>query len=107
MGCTTVKITDRNGSVTVKRDFGVIKLSANPQEGAVYADVSLIGYATTPLGQVIGYSKQSIAVMSENCKLVLWVNNSTNPLVVNELLKGNASICIYNSKEEEENRYED
>ncbi len=102
LGCTTVKITDKTGSVTVEREFGVIKLSATPKEGAVYADISLIGYATTPLGQVLGYSEQSIAIMSENCKLVLWVGNSTNPSVVNELLRENESICVINSNKLEE-----
>ncbi|MCL1037359.1 hypothetical protein L2750_09345 [Shewanella submarina] len=103
VGCTTVKITDTDGSVSVTREFGFIQISANPEEGAVYTDISVLGYATTPLGQVVGYSKQSIAVMSEKCKLVLWVDNTVNPSIVKELLKYNESICVFEPDHHEEN----
>ena len=102
VSCTTVKITDKHGSVSVTREFGVVYLTTNQKEGAVYADVTLLGYATTPLGQVIGYSKQSISVMSEECKLVLWVDDSTNASVIKDLLQENESICIVNRDNQKE-----
>lgn len=101
VGCATVKITDRDGSVTVERGFGTVNVITNVKEGAVYADLSLIGYATTPFGQVIGFSKQSIALMSESCKLILWLDSSTSESVVEDFLIENDSICILNFNKRE------
>lgn len=107
VGCTTVKITDKNGSIAVTREIGVVNISASPEDGAVYADLSVLGYAKTPLGQVLGYSKQSVAVISEKCKLILWIDNSTNLPAVKKFLSENESICIIDSNKQKENRYED
>ncbi|MFL0864784.1 hypothetical protein [Vibrio parahaemolyticus] len=102
VGCTTVKIIDKDGSVSVIREFGVVNISATPTDGSVYTDISVFGYASTPLGQVIGYSNQSIAVMSEKCKLIIWLNGLTEPSLVNELLREGESICIFDSNQQKE-----
>ena len=92
-GCSTIKITDCHGAISYEREFGFVSLNAHSSVEAIVADVSSFGYMDTPMGISIGYSKQSIAFLPENCKIVLWVKNHEQLLELQELVGDIESVC--------------
>jgi len=99
-----VAITDREGVVSVQQGFGFVTIEANPSSDAVVAEITALGYTSTPMGRSLGYSKQSVALLPNACKLVLWVDDPSDITELQSLLGDNESVCpvnFSNSKERE------
>lgn len=91
--CTTIKLTDSQGSIKIERSFGFASISPSNNSGAVTAQITSFGYILTPLGQNIGYSNHSILLSDSSCKVVVWLDDSLTEEEMAELKKIN-SICI-------------
>ncbi|WP_089725461.1 hypothetical protein [Candidatus Thiosymbion oneisti] len=101
-GCTTIKITDRGGVVTIAREFGFASVQLHPETDALVAEISSLGYLATPIGQSFGYTKQFAAFLPENCKVILWVEDPEQVSAIKTLLGDIESVCpIYPTKQKE------
>jgi len=102
-----VAITDKEGIVSVQQGFGFVSIDANPSIDAVVAEITSLGYVSTPMGTSIGYSRHEIALLPESCKLILWVENKDNLTELRSLLGDNKSICPVNFSNSKEREIED
>jgi len=90
--------------VSVQQGFGFVTIEANPSSDAVVAEITSLGYTSTPMGRSLGYSKQSVALLPDACKLVLWVDDPSDITELQSLLGNNNSVCpvILNKRKERE-----
>lgn len=93
-GCTTIEITDRDGSVRVERNFGIVTISPEPNSSVITAKVSGFGYVTSPLGHSLGYSKQTVTIANDQCRLIVWVDEKTDREKLSEELQMINGVCI-------------
>lgn len=102
--CTTVSITNSDGAVRIERYFGVVSVELAPGTKAVVAEVSSIGYLASPMGDSVGFAHSTIAALSPECHLVIWLEQPEQIRWLNELLAGKKNLCVIkqNDKTKEE-----
>ena len=94
LSCTTVRVVQKDGSVSVERHFGFIEIKPIDNASIVTANVTSFGYASTPLGYNLGFSQQSVTTASEACHFVIWIDESTNQQEVIEVLETLDGSCV-------------
>lgn len=94
IGCTTISVVDQGGKVSVSRSFGAVKIELDPGEKTTLAEITGIGYLSGPLGTTFGFSKSSFAAFGENCKLILWVNDTKQVQQLKNMLINPNNLCI-------------
>lgn len=99
-GCTTVAITDLDGSTRVSSHFGFVSIELGPQTQAVQAESSSIGYQQGPLGFSLGINHSSIAASSPGCRLIVWVKDAEQAYKLKETLGDPAELCIIKANKE-------
>jgi len=96
-GCSTIKITESSGKVRIERGFGFTSIHTTKGTNAVSAEISSFGYISTPLGQTLGYSNQSILITDPSCKVVVWLDGELSKEEVNKL-KNISAVCFHKRK---------
>ena len=91
--CTTIEISDSNGDIKIERSFGFASISPGQETSTITAKITNFGYASTPLGQNIGYSNHSILLSNPDCKVVVWLSDKLSQEEVMELKKL-SSVCV-------------
>jgi hypothetical protein len=94
--CAIVEITDPEGRTSIERRFGFTSIAVEPEREAVVASLRSFGLASTPLGFTAGYAAHQLAVLGEDCRVVLWVESEQQRLAVEQLAATLKEICIVN-----------
>ncbi len=105
-GCTNITILDENGTVSVHREFGFVTLNASPDTDAIVAEMTSLGYMASPIGVSVGYGSHSVALLPENCRVVLWVKNEQDLAEFKSLVDDIPSICPIVGKMNQEKQHE-
>ena len=92
-GCTNITIQEKDGSVTIQREFGFLILNANPDTDAIVAEITALGYMSSPMGVSVGYGKHSVALLPDSCRIVIWIEGENDLLKVKSIMGDNESIC--------------
>jgi hypothetical protein len=92
--CAIVEITDPEGRTSIERRFGFTSIAVEPEREAVVASLRSFGLASTPLGFTAGYAAHQLAVLGEDCRVVLWVESEQQRLAVEQLAATLKEICI-------------
>lgn len=92
--CTIVEITDPEGATSVERRFGFTSIAIEPEHDAVMASLRSFGVAHTPLGFTAGYASHQLAVLGQDCRVVLWVESDEQRLAVEELAATLQEVCV-------------
>ena len=93
-GCTTIKVTDADGGVTIERSFGFASINPGPSAAVFTAEASSFGYISSPLGISVGYSDQTLTTANSECKIVVWVDEKVDQDKLIEELKQLEGVCI-------------
>ena len=103
-GCTNITIKARDGTVSVKREFGFVTVSANPETDAIVSEIVGLGYMSSPMGVSVGFGYHTVALLPSSCRIVLWPKGKGDLRELESLLRGNQSICpIETANDEEKN----
>ena len=94
LSCTTVKIFQADGGVSVARHFGFVKILPVDDTSVVTAEVTSFGYTSTPIGYSFGLSKQSVTTADESCHFILWIDQNSNQQEVIEVLRTLDGSCV-------------
>lgn len=78
----------------ISRSFGVIKVDLNPNTNITLAEISGLGYLTSPLGTTVGFTKSNFAALGENCRLILWVKDDNQVLKLKNILGNLENLCV-------------
>lgn len=92
--CTVLKIEDPNGVIKIERSFGGVIINPSSSGSFVVYEIQGMGYASTPLGTSLGYTKQTIATGDSSCRLIVWVSEDLNNEDLEKLRKI-PSTCIH------------
>ncbi len=92
--CTTIEITEAEGTVSIERRFGLSIIRPSEKAGVITAKISTLGYTSTPLGKILGYSNQSILLADESCRVVIWIGSRLSQEEKNTLRKLQTTCLI-------------
>lgn len=92
--CTSVTISDAIGAVAIERHFGFSTIVFSNDADLIAADVSFVGFLSTPLGTNLGIGKQSLVTANEACHIVVWVDAGTDLDELRAQLAPLDSVCI-------------
>ncbi|MEW9799282.1 hypothetical protein [Alteromonas sp. CYL-A6] len=93
-GCTTVSISQSDGSVSIERHFGFVVIKPLDDASMMTAEVTSLGYSATPLGYSLGYSQQSVTTADDGCRLVVWVQDHTSQRALADKLQALEDVCV-------------
>ena len=100
--CTTVTIIEKSGHVKVERALGFVSIKLSPGAEALLSELSVLGFVATPLGISIGYAHERLAVLSDSCKIVIWLNNKEQLNNFHRLFSESDELCpVFFDKETE------
>ena len=94
VSCTIIEITDKNDAVTVERSIGFASIKVAPDAGVVTAKISSIGYLSSPLGHIVGFSKQTVTSSDDSCRVIIWLDNSVDTDELFKKLQAIDSVCF-------------
>lgn len=94
VACTTIRITDHNGTVRIERNFGFASIEAAPDVGVISTEVYSLGYLSSPIGHSIGYSNQVVTSSDGSCRVIIWLNDNMDSYELLETLKSIDSVCL-------------
>jgi hypothetical protein len=92
--CTTISITEPDGSVIVEKSFGFASISPGADTSVITAKATSFGYISSPLGYSIGYSKQTVTTANDNCRIIVWIDEKINNEAFLVELKKIENVCI-------------
>lgn len=95
--CTVVKINSSEDVINVERGVGITNINTGENTSFIVYDVVGVGYVSTPMGYSLGYTKQTIALGSSECRVVVWVSKELTEQEI-EKLKQIDSLCITPTK---------
>lgn len=98
-GCTTVRIVDATGGTSIRRSFGFVRIIANPRQSVVSAEVTSLGYASTPVGSAVGFTKESLILTDGKCRLVFVVRTPEQATQARELLETVKPNCLESERD--------
>jgi hypothetical protein len=88
--CTTIVVRQGQANVEVTHHFGIANVRLAPLSHAVLLDVQSIGAAVVADGLVVGVSRSEVALLDEQCRLVLW---HPMPSSIEDALRESEHIC--------------
>jgi len=94
VGCTTIRIVDKNDAVSIERHFGVAAINVAPDAGAVSTYVASLGYLASPGGHAFGFTRQSITSTDDGCRVIVWVDKSVDRDQLVRSLESVESACF-------------
>ena len=92
-GFTTVRLYTAEGAVSVERHFGFASITAGPSVDSVVAELRSFGYSSSPVGVAFGYTRQSMALLPEGCRLVVWMESREEVDYLKSLIPADADVC--------------
>lgn len=98
-GCTTVSISDKDGSTRIERHFGVVSIELAPRTSAVEVEVSSVGYLGGPMGITVGLTHSRITAMSRECRLIVWLAGEEPLAKLNKIFAGRRGLCALSSEQ--------
>jgi len=92
-GCSTVRIVDAKGDVAIHRTLGFVKIVIDPHDTLFSADLTSVGFSSTPLGNAVGYAHTSLFATDRKCGAVFIIKTPEQAEHVRELLDGTGRLC--------------
>ena len=93
-GCSSITITEGDGTTRVDHAFGFARVEVTPGGQAVTARIESLGISDGPAGLGIGVSRQEFAAMGEECRVVLWVKDEKAARALIPRLDELNNICV-------------
>ena len=94
-GCYSVTVISPE-ETKIERGIGVVKINMNPNADSFLVELKGVGLASTPMGTSIGFISQEFAVVTDSCKLILWVEKRQDLENLQELIGDSENICTLN-----------
>lgn len=92
--CTTVHIGASPDAVHIERRFGVLQVKVVDPHRAYVAEATGVGLIDTPAGFTAGYATHTwVRGETDDCRLVLWIDNAAALKPVQDLLKQHPDLC--------------
>jgi len=88
--CTTIIVRQGQADIEVTHHFGIANVRVVPTSHALLLTTQSIGAAVIVDGLVIGLSQSEIALLDEQCRLVLWHPMPSN---IEDALRESEHIC--------------
>jgi hypothetical protein len=88
--CSTIVVHRGEADVEVSHHFGIANVRVAPTSHALLLTTHSIGAAVIVDGLVIGLSQSEIALLDEQCRLVLW---HPMPSSIEDALRESEHIC--------------
>jgi len=88
--CTTIIVRQGQANVEVTHHFGIANVRVVPVSHALLLTTQSIGAAVVVDRLVVGVSRSEIALLDDQCRLVLW---HPMPSSIDEALRESEHIC--------------
>lgn len=91
--CTTVKVVDRDGAVTVSRHLLTVGVRLEASERSQALQLRGVGYFASPLETAFGAYRTELVALGDDCRAVFWLASPEQAAELTKLIDFNR-ICL-------------
>ena len=91
--CTTVHIHNGDGSISTTHGFGVLSVAIPSTQSGLLIDARGFGLLSMGNSLSLGYVEQKVALLTDSCRVVFWIDNAEQAAAVTRLLGSLDGIC--------------
>jgi len=91
--CTTVHIHNSDGSISTSNGFGMLSVAIPSNQPELLIEARGFGLLSMGDSLTLGYAEQKMALLTDSCRVVFWIDNSQQVEAVTRLLGSLDGIC--------------
>lgn len=89
---TTVHIHHRDGSINTSQGFGIFSVAIPANQAGLLIDARGFGLLSMGDSLSLGYAEQKMALLTDACRVVFWIESTEQAEAVTRLVGGRGSV---------------